>query len=64
MEMFYLKKVVCLVIDGRLGKYVRNNHRENNVTEDCRIFCFTDDDVSRWLSLLNASTHLFRKPVK
>ena len=37
---------------------------ENTKAEGHCVFCFTDDDVSRCFSLLNASTHLFRKPVK
>ena len=37
---------------------------ENIKAEGRGVLCFTDDDVSRWLSLFNASTHLFRKPVK
>ena len=48
---------------------VRNNHREtcHSRHRKCQggsVFCFTDDNISRWLSLLNASMHLFRKPVK
>ena len=50
-------------MQGKITEKLVIRDTENTKAKGRIVFCFADDDVSRWSSLLNASMHLFRKPL-